>query len=418
VSTETVTGNTRQVKKRQKSAPSLEIPLKRLAVLIGGQSPSSNDVEDFDGSGIPFLQGTAEFGKIHPNPLRRCEVGAKHSEIGDILISVRAPVGTLNNSDRKYAIGRGLCSVRPSDIHRQFCWWSLHERIETLDALSVGTTYKAVTIEDIRTLKIRVPSPQAQIGIADFLDRETNRIDAIIDARLRMIELLAERRQAVITETVTGSSVVSEKGQETFSLRLVETPKEWGLIRLGVVTARSKLANRPDLPPLSVFLDQGVVPRSSRSDNHNQLGSDLSKYLHVQVGDLVFNKLRTWQGGLGVSAYEGVVSPAYFVCRPTPAIHPEYLHYLLRSDVYLGELTRTSKFMPPSQFDISWDDLKTLPILMPPLSEQQQIADFLDRETNRIDAIIGKCRESVALLRERRQALITAAVTGELEVAA
>jgi hypothetical protein len=80
----------------------------------------------------------------------------------------------------------------------------------------------------------------------------------------------------------------------------------------------------------------------------------------VRPGDVVFNKLRTWQGGLGVSRHLGVVSPAYYVCRPVPDIDSRYYHYLLRSAIYLAELTRLSKFMPPSQFDIAWDDLKTL----------------------------------------------------------
>lgn len=140
----------------------------------------------------------------------------------------------------------------------------------------------------------------------------------------------------------------------------------------------------------------------------------MSNYLVVRPGDIVFNKLRTWQGGLGVSRHAGIVSPAYFVCRPQEAIDPRYYHYLLRSNVYLAELTRLSKFMPPSQFDIAWCDLRTLPVLHPPLIEQRVIADFLDSETARIDALVAKKQQLITLLEERWQSIVSERVWGSI----
>jgi type I restriction enzyme S subunit len=177
---------------------------------------------------------------------------------------------------------------------------------------------------------------------------------------------------------------------------------DWGKRDLGRVAQRIQASGRPDLQALSVFLDEGVVPRSSREDNHNRLGEDLGKYLVVRPGDIVFNKLRTWQGGLGVSRYDGIVSPAYFVCRPDEST---YLHYLLRSVPYLQELTRISKWMPPSQFDITWEQLRRLPIVTPPIAVQRAIADYLDAETARIDALIEKKQQMRDLLAEHFAAL-------------
>ena len=190
----------------------------------------------------------------------------------------------------------------------------------------------------------------------------------------------------------------------------IVTPREWGPVPFGRLVERSRRAGRPDLQPLSVFLDEGVVPRASRTDNHNRLGSNLAKYLVVRPGDIVFNKLRTWQGGLGVSRYTGIVSPAYFVCRPSPRVNSRYLHYLLRSSPYLAELTRVSKFMPPSQFDILWDDLRVLPILVPKIEAQVAIADYLDTETSRIDTLITKKRRMIELLEQRRRAEVMSAI--------
>ncbi len=193
----------------------------------------------------------------------------------------------------------------------------------------------------------------------------------------------------------------------------VRAPIDWRRIRFGRLCHRSRLAGRPDVEPLSVFLDEGVVPRASREDNYNRLGEDLTRYLVVSPGDIVFNKLRTWQGGFGASNHFGIVSPAYYVCRPGPALHARFAHYLLKSAPYLAELTRVSKWMPPSQFDVAWDDMKQVSILVPPRSMQVAIANHLDRETARIDSLITAKRRMHSLLAERDSAVLSAILMPE-----
>lgn len=212
----------------------------------------------------------------------------------------------------------------------------------------------------------------------------------------------------------------------------VELPSGWSWERLDRLFARSKESGQPELEPLSVYLDAGVVPRSSREDNHNPLGADLGKYLVVRPGDLVFNKLRTWQGGLGAASDTGIVSPAYFVCRPRDKVFPLFAHYLLRSSPYLAELTRLSKWRPPSQFDIGWRDLRTVPLLLPPTVEaQREIVAGIETSLAALDEALGVIgnvsdptlgREArvqdrhsgtiAGLLYEKRRAIITSWVTG------
>lgn len=184
----------------------------------------------------------------------------------------------------------------------------------------------------------------------------------------------------------------------------ISAPEGWTYRPLWAVAPRVVEKGYPNGEPLSVFLGDGVVPRSQRIDNHNELGADLSAYLHVMPGDLVFNKLRTWQGGLGVSAHEGIVSPAYFVCRPDASVWPRYLHYLLTSAPYRAELTRLSKWMPPSQFDIPWEMLRSVPLLLPAWEEQRRIAEFLDRRVALIDRAVSLRAEQRVLLAERYEA--------------
>ncbi|MFJ3942937.1 restriction endonuclease subunit S [Streptomyces griseoaurantiacus] len=198
----------------------------------------------------------------------------------------------------------------------------------------------------------------------------------------------------------------------TGALGALPTPSHWHWQDLWSIAPRVKETGRPDLPALSVYLEAGVVPRTSRNDNHNRLGEDLSRYLVVRPGDIVFNKLRTWQGGLGASRYSGIVSPAYFVCRPAGETNSHFLHYLLRSAPYLAELTRISKWMPPSQFDTPWDQLRKLPILLPPVQEQRRIANFLDVEVARIDRTRSLLTRQQTLIAEAAVRRVYDAVRG------
>jgi type I restriction enzyme S subunit len=187
----------------------------------------------------------------------------------------------------------------------------------------------------------------------------------------------------------------------------------WPLVPIGGAMQRVSETGHASLEPLSVFLGDGVVPRASRDDNHNQLGADLSKYQRVQRGDIVFNKLRTWQGGFGVSQYEGIVSPAYIILRQrSDSIESRFVDYVLKSKGYLAELTRVSKFMPPSQFDILWEDLRLIRIPVPPLEDQRRIADFLDDQTTRIDRILTARQQQVQRLTESRYGQAFAMVRG------
>ncbi len=99
-------------------------------------------------------------------------------------------------------------------------------------------------------------------------------------------------------------------------------------VRMRALFARRDATNRPDLPMLSVYRDYGVVLRAGRDDNYNKPGEDLTAYRVVRRGDLVLNKMKTWQGSLGVSEFDGIVSPAYFVARPLTDDHPAFIHHL------------------------------------------------------------------------------------------
>lgn len=179
------------------------IPLKYVAAIKAGQSPPSAEVHDLNG-GLPFLQGNAEFGDTHPQPRYECATPPKVAYPGDILLSVRAPVGALNIADQSYGIGRGLCAITATQCDPRYLWWWLHTQRMHLDAVSTGSTYSAVTAEDIANLPFPTLPREEQRRIARFLDSEATRIDGLTEHVQRQLELLAERRQTLITAAVTG----------------------------------------------------------------------------------------------------------------------------------------------------------------------------------------------------------------------
>lgn len=196
---------------------------------------------------------------------------------------------------------------------------------------------------------------------------------------------------------------------------LGEVPIEWRKIRVGHLFIRIKRTGYQEQELLSVYRDYGVVPKNSRDDNNNRPSDDLSAYQLVKPSDLVLNKMKTWQGSIAISNYEGIVSPAYFVYTPVAnfksSYHAQYLHYLLRSPVYISQYLRSSKGIRINQWDLDPDLFKTLEILFPPLREQRTIAAFLDYETARIDKLISQQQRLIELLIEKRKAVISHAVT-------
>lgn len=189
--------------------------LKFLARIEAGQSPPSETVSD-DTNALPFLQGNAEFGAVNPIPKFGCETAPKRCQPGDILLSVRAPVGALNISDQTYGIGRGLCAVQPySDLLGQYIYYLLFTARSQLNGVATGSTYDAVTVGDVGSMWVILPPFPEQRAIAAFLDRETAKLGRLIAMASTAIELLKELRMALISAAVTGKIDVREETECT-----------------------------------------------------------------------------------------------------------------------------------------------------------------------------------------------------------
>lgn len=194
-----------------------------------------------------------------------------------------------------------------------------------------------------------------------------------------------------------------------------DVPRDWGSVPLKSLFRRVKRTGHAQETLLSVYRDWGVIEKSSREDNFNKASDDLSAYQLVLPGDLVTNKMKTWQGSIAISNLRGIVSPAYYVFRPLTKQSNAYYHYLLRSDRYISHYESISKGIRVNQWDLDDNQMKITTVLVPTPEEQKRIANFLDEKTVLIDRIIEKKQRLIELLKEKRAAVINHAVTKGLD---
>jgi|GEM_PF-58835 len=192
---------------------------------------------------------------------------------------------------------------------------------------------------------------------------------------------------------------------------LGQVPEHWPLRPFWALFRRQKKTGYENEQLLSVYRDYGVIPKASRDDNFNNASEDLTTYQLVEPGDLAINKMKAWQGSVGVSNDRGIVSPAYFVYKTLHKENSAFLHYLLRSPQYTAGYMLFSKGIRVNQWDLDPQYHSRMPVLLPPRDEQAAIAEFLDRETGKIDELIAKQEKLIALVAEKRQATISHAVT-------
>ena len=158
---------------------------------------------------------------------------------------------------------------------------------------------------------------------------------------------------------------------------------------------------------LSVSQYDGIKPASESSRSES-----LEGYKIVEKGDLVINIMLAWMGGLGVSDFDGIVSPAYAVYKPIVELEPRYLHYLYRTPLYLTEFAKHSTGVIPSRWRMYSDDFGQVLTVLPPLPEQRRIVARLDEETGTIDRAIAAEEKTILLLQERRQIVINEVIGG------
>lgn len=181
-----------------------------------------------------------------------------------------------------------------------------------------------------------------------------------------------------------------------------------------LLTARSE-RDRADLPLLTVARERGVFVRTADDDNHNAIPDDLSNYKVARQGDLVINKMKAWQGSLGLAPVDGIVSPAYYVFDAKIAV-PRFGEYLLRSKPMVAKFGAASDGVRIGQWDLNIPRMREIEITLPPADEQAAIVKYLAHANARIAKAIAAKRRLIALLGEYRGEVIDTLVLGRQRV--
>ena len=286
-----------------------------------------------------------------------------------------------------------------------------------LDSLSQDTGVPGLAREKAYEMRIVVPPLSEQQTIAAFLDRETAKIDALIAEQQRLIELLKEKRQSVISHAVAKGLNPNAPMKDSGIEWLGDVPKHWGLkatkrlFRLVVEPA----PDNNDHELLSIYTAIGVRPRKELEEKGNK-ATTTNGYWMVKKGDLIVNKLLAWMGAIGISNYDGVTSPAYDILRQRIPLEPRYYDFLFRCGVCFSEFRRYSRGIMDMRLRLYFDELGQLYMPYPSKVEQNEIVSFLESELDKFDPLIAEAQLAISLLQERRTTLISATVTGKIDV--
>lgn len=194
-------------------------------------------------------------------------------------------------------------------------------------------------------------------------------------------------------------------------------PDHWQVSKLRQILSPFSEKNHPDMPLLSVVREKGVIIRNveSKEGNHNYVPDDLSNYKLVKKGQFTMNKMKAWQGSYGVSKYDGIVSPAYFVFDLKCDINRDFFNAAIRSKAYVNYFGQASDGIRVGQWDLSMARMKDIPLLVPPREEQDQIVRFLDWKVSNINKLIRIRKRQIEELEAIKRSSIGYLVMGQAQ---
>lgn len=346
----------------------------------------------------------------------------KRVEAGDFVMSMRSFQGGLEHSTLSGAVSSAYVPLTPIKwVHPGYFRYLfksstyIQELQSTSDLVRDG---QALRFENFSKVALPVVPLDEQVRIAAYLDSSTSRIDALIAKKTRFIERLREKRQALIAHAVTKGLNANVPLKDSGVEWLGKVPAHWDVVPPVALFTESKERAHDGDQMLSATQKYGVIPLAEfealEQRQVTKASANLEMRKHVELGDFVIS-MRSMDGGLERSRAIGSVRSSYSVLKPGPRVEGRYFGALLKCSLYIQALRLTSNFIRDGQ-DLSFTHVKKVKLPKPGLEEQAAIADYLESATARIDTLIAKTERSVELLREYRTALITAAVTGKIDL--
>ncbi len=348
----------------------------------------------------------------------------RKAKSGDVIIStVRTYLKAVASIDDKYAdcvysTGFAVLRVREGQLISEFLKWLILNDllIQAVASHSNNVDFPRISASTLVNLKAPIPEACEQKAIAAMLSLETARIDALIQKKTRFIELLKEKRQALITHAVTKGLAPNVKMKDSGVKWIGQVPEHWEVKPFFALVSELNRKNTDLIETNILSLSFGRIIKKPENRNMGLIPESYETYQIVEPGEIVFRFTDLHNDKRSLRSAEvtqrGIITSAYMAVKPH-GLESTYLAWLMRSydlcKVFYamgGGLRQSLKF----------EDVKRLPVVVPSPEEQINITNAINEENARIDSPIEKTEQSIALLKERRSASITAAVTGQIDL--
>lgn len=404
-------------------------PLKRVSTINDDALPEITDPDYL--LRYVDISNVDELGDIHAIVEYRFEDAPSRARRivreGDVIIStVRTylqAIAPIISPPENLIVSTGFAVIRPkpSYLKPAFCKYALRESyfLHEVMARSVGVSYPAINASELGIIPIPIPPLPEQQAIADFLDRETVKIDHLIAKKQRLLELLAEKRQTLITHAVTKGLDPDASMKDSGIEWLGEIPAVWEVMRLKNVVVLENNRTTDWSNEIYIGLENieswtGKLIPSSLEETFDEEVENRSIANIFDEGDVLFGKLRPYLAKVYLAKLSGFCTTELLVMTPRRRIKAKFLLYSLlnKTVVNLVESSTYGAKMPRA----NWDTIANISLPIPSLDDQQAICDYLDRKIASIDALIEKTGNILQLLSERRASLISDTVTGKIRL--
>jgi type I restriction enzyme S subunit len=399
--------------------------LKHLARLYAGGTPDRENKDYWEDGTVPWLNSGAVNQFLIETPSEYItEAGFRNSSAKWIpkgaLVMALAGQGKTKAMTAQLGIeatcNQSMAAIVPErGASARFLLYWLTANYENIRNRAGGEQRDGLNLEIVGDIPCPVPSVRLQCDVANYLDCETARLDGLIAIKERLCVLLSEKRQAVISRAIA-CGVDKHPQFRDYIPWLGKIPALWGAQRVAWLFHERDQRGEPELPLLEVSISAGVVLREFSDERIESTAADFNTYKVARQGDIVFNKMRMWQGAVGVAPEDGLVSPDYLVAAPTGSMSSEYAGLLFRTPMFSAECARRSHGIVWDRLRLYWEGFREIMVPLPPASEQLDIVAQIALETGKLDALRSATGRTIILLKERRAALIAAAVTGQIDV--
>ena len=346
---------------------------------------------------------------------------------GDVIVStVRTyleAIAPINNPPENLIVSTGFAVIRPNQyLYKSFASYCLRAKgfIKEVVARSVGVSYPAINSSDL--VNITIPSIEyaEQVKIANFLDHETAKIDSLIAKQEKLIELLKEKRQAVISHAVTKGLNPDVNMKDSGVEWLGNVPEHWNVIKFNhCVQIRNGLVDprHENYKNLILYAPNHIDKGTGKilyKETAEEQGADSNKYLCFR-GEVIYSKIRPALAKVAICEEDSALCSAdMYPMDGFNGLSNKFLYYFILSDSFTEAVILDSDRVAMPK--INRESLSEYKLPIPPLEEQKRIIDFIETTGWNLDKLEQQAQKAIQLMQERRIALISSAVTGKIDV--